>query len=316
MRLMPGMALAAVLLLHGGVNAVAATAETAGPLVVESVAAGQFLYLIEEMPCADRAGVNECPLRIVLLRNGKRLDVKTLPVAAAARGFTRETSGGFRLATGLKNEPGLRVWESGEEENYLAFSARLVRLGESRTGLLVTELYGFSHLHRAHALYAEKGGKLKVAWSFVEGGGPVFSSVRPLPGELALLFRQVQEGYAEEMPDSAVLSLLRWREGAASVTARPLPVKGRPLYLVSAGVYSSVSGARKAAAAMRGKGGVSLLVLAAKEYPQAAGKGEAVLGELFVSRTEARALRKKLRREDITLAPRIVTVTKTGKAAQ
>ncbi len=276
--------------------------ENAGK-VLETFTVGAFQYRVAVAPCVR----GTCPVTVDLLKNGRRVDRKTLPQAAATGDFERQPIDPAWTGWLSGKEPQLRVWNSGYENGYLGVLARPVRLGwpeMAHTGLLATQLSGFDHLHRDHVLYVIDRGRLKKAWSFSESGYPMSSAVFPVMTgkDHFLLFRQEWSGFpqSDEEPDWQRIYLLSWRAEGKKIDAVQLPTEEFPLYAVVAGFHPNVPSAREAAKRMKCAEGVDLRVLATEHYPQLAGNGvsngKALLGNLFFTREEARKYRDELKR--------------------
>ena len=152
------------------VFSVGTEARAVAPKVLGTFTDGPYTWLLSVDSCA--AAPEGYPLFVTLLENARPKGSVTLPMPAAVRDFAREPADQPWAVSALDAEPSLSAWGSGEEESYLGVVARLVPLGEKKQGLLVSEVGGFSHLHRAHALYAVVDGSLKELWSFDEGARP------------------------------------------------------------------------------------------------------------------------------------------------
>ncbi len=279
------------------VFSVGTEARAVAPKVLGTFTDGPYTWLLSVDSCA--AAPEGYPLFVTLLENARPKGSVTLPMPAAVRDFAREPADQPWAVSALDAEPSLSAWGSGEEESYLGVVARLVPLGEKKQGLLVSEVGGFSHLHRAHALYAVVDGSLKELWSFDEGARPQASSVRPVVvGEKSfVLFQRDLWSHDEDAPDVREVFLLGLRKNAKEIEIVRLPAPEVPLYLVSAGLYDSSPSARSAAEGLRNcPDAPGLRVLASDAYPQTAKQGTFVLGDVFLFRDDALKYREKLRR--------------------
>jgi len=270
--------------------------------VLETFAAGDFQYQIAVEPCVKKEKIElkqrtkweECPITVNLLKNGKRLDEKTLPLAAEDQKFERDST-----------DPSLLNSAGSCSNCYVGVSARLVQLDTAYAGLLVTQSSGFEWVTRDHVLYIIDEDKLKRVWSFSDswyGGHPEMSFISPLAAgtQHFLLFEETWVNFfgEEEEPDWVRSSLLEWRADRKEIVRTPLPTKEFPLYAVVAGFYPKVSSAREAAKGIEcAEGGAIVRVLATDNYltrGQTAQK--AMLGNVFFKREKAQEFQVGLKR--------------------
>lgn len=293
--------------------------------VLETFAAGAFQYQLAVAPCVRE----ECPVIVNLLKNGKRVDRKTLPQAAVeGHEFERALIRPAWSDMLFNAAPELRVWNSGYEDAYVGVLARAVPLDAARVGLLVTQLTGFDVLHRDHVLYVAEKGKLKEIWSFSDTSPPVSSAIYPVvhQGRNVLLFwkdhESYQEGYLEGriVPHSHQASLLIWRAKKKTLESVTLPTKEIPLYAAVIGFYPGAAQARQAAEKIEcpinlellhpetvdHRPFVSIFTLVTADYPQLKNEGEAFLGNVFFTREEAQQYQEGLERCTPTTDSRIV----------
>jgi hypothetical protein len=291
--------------------------------VLETYPAGAFQYQLAVEPGIIRKEAyteprKAYPMSVRLLKNGKPADKKILRQAAASPDFERQPGWDephpdpesriwrFDRLPGraAENPEKLWLWQSGHESDYVGVLARPVALGAKYPMLLVTQLAGFEHLYRNHALYRIDNGKLEKVWSFSEAGRPMYTTVSPvrIQNRPALLFWQTRWGWQADEREADVhqISLLRWQNDKAVIETTPLPTLDIPLYAVAINFYPDVAQARQAAKAMvcdieapaleRASDAYPFpgIEIYALDYPPLAREGNILLGHVFFTAEEAR----------------------------
>ena len=73
-------------------------------------------------------------------------------------------------------------FSSGDGERGTELKVRVIQLDKNLNGLLITQIFGFEHVHREHFLFVAVKNKIAKSWNAGEGaGGPVTSQVEVLP---------------------------------------------------------------------------------------------------------------------------------------
>lgn len=115
-----------------------------------------------------------CPFELRLLKDGRPHGTTVaLPWAAtAAPASQAATDPLYGAGTPLGAGAAPRVWITGEEEGQVSAAARLLRLADGTPALLVSQMGGFEHPKRHHALYLATPQGPHLAWSHDEAPGP------------------------------------------------------------------------------------------------------------------------------------------------
>jgi hypothetical protein len=224
---------------------------------------------------------------------------------APARPVAAEAAHG----TGTPLDPaawGARVWSTGQEESTITVSAHMLPLPSSAKGrqaLLVTQMAGFEHLKRRHALYVASANGPRLAWSHEEPPGPTGSWVLAPAGQWPLLLRQggLQDGGPERME----LRRLQWNAGRQVFVEKA----SRPpaaLQAVVAGRHAGVA----AAQAARQRHGDCLAGYAIVRTRQAGTAPRHALIQVAADTAEARAETRRLQACDGRLQPRTVPLAR------
>lgn len=249
--------------------------------VLQTFPADRVSFQLSLGPC-DKT---ECRLAVQLLEAGRVLHTHALPVAASTRPARSEAVNGLWGA-----DAGLQAWAIGEEQNYVATVARLVKLGSRGIGLLVTQRYGFDHLKRSHLLLAPEGQRLARLWGAEEGSGPTWSSTQVLPvppGNQPIVYWRGFFPGSDRESDRIDAEEVRWDDSSKALRVSPLPDDASPLLLTVVGEYSSVASARRARAA-KGECLADFAILSSAAYLNRPGR-RVVIGAVSATREAAQA---------------------------
>lgn len=149
----------------------------------------------------------------------------------------------------LANTAASRVWSTGEEESTVTASASAVPVEPGKPSgaraLLVTQMAGFDHPKRRHALYVASQGTLKTAWSRSEPQGPYVSQVIATPGH-APMYLSVFFSPDDDAADKVSAQRLAWDAKRQVFSEEPSLAA---VQAVVAGSYPTVRAARAARAA-------------------------------------------------------------------
>ncbi|KIV65456.1 hypothetical protein SZ55_4014 [Pseudomonas sp. FeS53a] len=115
-----------------------------------------------------------CPFELRLLKDGRPLGTTVALhwAATAAPASQAAPDPLYGAGTPLGAGAAPRVWITGEEEGQVSAAARLLRLADGTPALLVSQMGGFEHPKRHHALYLATPQGPHVAWSHDEAPGP------------------------------------------------------------------------------------------------------------------------------------------------
>lgn len=115
-----------------------------------------------------------CPFELRLLKDGRPHGTTVaLPWAATAAPASQAAPDPlYGAGTPLGAGAAPRVWITGEEEGQVSAAARLLRLADGTPALLVSQMGGFEHPKRHHALYLATPQGPHLAWSHDEAPGP------------------------------------------------------------------------------------------------------------------------------------------------
>ncbi|GKT25665.1 hypothetical protein [Acidovorax sp. SUPP3334] len=153
--------------------------------------------------------------------------------------------GGWALAPG----PAPRVWSTGEEENHVSVSARTLPLEREKPGtsraLWVTQMAGFDHPKRRHAMYVASSVRLKTAWSRSDPQGPHVSRV-VVPVHGAPVHLSMFLSPSDDVADKVSAQRLEWDGRRQVFVEKPAAAA---LHAVVAASYSTLREARAARAA-------------------------------------------------------------------
>ena len=245
-------------------------------------------------------------MQIWLRRQGKVADRFTLPVSAHTQRATRETVNSVWGA-----DAGLKAWATGVESRYVSTVGRTATVAPGKTGLLVTQNFGFEHRKRAHVFLLPNGGKLAAAWSYQEGSGPTWTSTELIPTNAKGIqdivhFRGFRDP-SEDMPERLDVMRVSWDAASAGLRETPLPDRATPLYLLSVGTYPGMADARRARLA-NGYCLGAYWVLDAARFPALPG-GKAVMGRIYKRREAADAEARSVKECLPAVAPSVLQWT-------
>ncbi|MDH0336573.1 hypothetical protein [Metapseudomonas otitidis] len=130
-----------------------------------------------------------CPFELRLLKDGRPHGTTVaLPWAATAAPASQAAPDPlYGAGTPLGAGAAPRVWITGEEEGQVSAAARLLRLADGTPALLVSQMGGFEHPKRHHALYLATPQGPQLAWSHDEAPGPNQSWVLAPTGDSPVL---------------------------------------------------------------------------------------------------------------------------------
>jgi len=130
-----------------------------------------------------------CPFELRLLKDGRPLGATVALhwAATAAPASQAAPDPLYGAGTPLGAGAAPRVWITGEEEGQVSAAARLLRLADGTPALLVSQMGGFEHPKRHHALYLATPQGPHLAWSHDEAPGPNQSWVLAPTGDSPVL---------------------------------------------------------------------------------------------------------------------------------
>ncbi|MDU9413372.1 hypothetical protein [Pseudomonas sp. zfem005] len=168
-----------------------------------------------------------CPFELRLLRGGQPVGAPAVLAwsATAAPAQPAESDPLYGTGTPLASasaQPG--VWITGEEEGQVSASARPLPLADGAQALLVTQMAGFEHPKRRHALYLATAQGPRLAWSHDETPGPNQSWVLAATGESPVLLVRYH-ATEDNAPDRLETRNLKWNgdHSALAEAATPPP---------------------------------------------------------------------------------------------
>jgi hypothetical protein len=265
--------------------------------VLETFRADRFVLDLAIAECRS----SECPIQVRLRTGGRIVDRVAVPFAAHSQRATAVTTDAhWRADTSRK------AWATGEENSYVATTARLLQLAPRTPALLVSQLAGFEHLKRNHVLIVPRAGKLVVAWKAQEGAGPTWSATEIIGSSDQ---QEIVHFYgffypAEDETESLDVVHLSWK--VARVQETPLPAPTMPLYLLDLGTHDTAMQARQARTANTCLS--PHWVLDAGRFHAGAG-GKAVIGTLYATRAAADQAARIVRQCLPGVNARVITIT-------
>ena len=273
-------ALAAQLACEGAPVSQASVAQTDRAAVLQTFPADKYSFELVIAPCRS----DECPVQVWLRQQGEVVDRFTLPVSADTQQATTEAVDSVWGA-----DVGLKAQATGVESRYVSTAGRTATVAPGKTGLLVTQNFGFEHRKRAHVFLLPSDGKLAAVWSQQEESGPTWTSTELIPNNNKGIqdivdFRGFRDP-AEDVPERLDVMRLSWDAASADLRETPLPDRATPLYLASVGTYPTMAEARRARLA-NGYCLGAYWVLDAARFPELSG-GKAVLGRIYTRREAA-----------------------------
>lgn len=232
-----------------------------------ALAAGPQRQVLESLPSGTAKGAPAyelslpactaapCPFELRLVRAGVQQGQPAALSWPASRGPAQlaQPDPLYGVGDPLSATTGLqhleRVWTTGEEEDTVTAAVRSLRLpgvqGGSRA-LLVTQMGGFEHPKRRHALYVATAQGPHLAWQYDEPQGNYQSWVLAPTGRIPVLLVRYASPQ-DDAPDQIETRSLRWNKGrqafAEQASAPPAAVQA-----VVAARYASVAAARAARA--------------------------------------------------------------------
>jgi hypothetical protein len=257
-----------------------ASAASDKPVVLQKFLADRYAFDLVIAPCRSE----ECPVQVWLRQQGKIADRFTLDVSAHTQRSQPET---VDAAWGA--DVGLTAWATGVETRYVSTVGRTATVAPGKTGVLVTQNFGFEHRKRGHVFLLPSDGKLVAAWSYQDASGPTWSKTEIVPDNTKgiqdiILFRGFRDP-AEDIPERLEVLRLTGEASGAALRETHLPDRERPLYLLQVGSYPTPAEARHARLA-NGYCLGAYWVLDAARFPGMSG-GHAILGRIYTRREAA-----------------------------
>lgn len=168
-----------------------------------------------------------CPFELRLLKDGRPLGATVALhwAATAAPASQAAPDPLYGAGTPLGAGAAPRVWITGEEEGQVSAAARLLRLADGTPALLVSQMGGFEHPKRHHALYLATPQGPHLAWSHDEAPGPNQSWVLAPTGDSPVLLVH-EHAAAIDAADRLETRNLTWhpdRTVFTEATAPPSP---------------------------------------------------------------------------------------------
>ncbi|OEC40503.1 hypothetical protein A7D27_15830 [Pseudomonas sp. 1D4] len=165
-----------------------------------------------------------CPFELRLLQDGRRHGTTlALPWAAtAAPASLAAPDPLYGAGTPLGADAAPRVWITGEEEGQVSAAARLLRLADGTPALLVSQMGGFEHPKRHHALYLATPQGPHLAWSHDEAPGPNQSWVLAPTGDGPVLLVH-EHAAAIDTADRLETRRLTWHPDRTAFTEAMAP---------------------------------------------------------------------------------------------
>ncbi|WP_239009421.1 hypothetical protein [Delftia lacustris] len=230
-------------------------------------AAGLQRQVLESLPSGTAKGApayelslpactaSACPFELRLVRAGMEQGKPAALAWPASRGQAKLAPSDPLYGVGdplSEAAQRARVWTTGEEEGTVTAAARTLRLPGVQGGaraLLVTQMGGFDHPKRRHALYVATAQGPHLAWQYEEPPGSYQSWVLAPTGRIPVLLVRY-DSPQDDAPDQIETRSLRWNAGrqafAEQASAPPAAVQA-----VVAARYAGVAAARAARAAGR-----------------------------------------------------------------
>ncbi|WP_165674283.1 hypothetical protein [Metapseudomonas otitidis] len=165
-----------------------------------------------------------CPFELRLLKDGRPLGTTVALhwAATAAPASQAAADPLYGAGTPLGADTAPRVWITGEEEGQVSAAARLLRLADGTPALLVSQMGGFEHPKRHHALYLATPQGPHLAWSHDEAPGPNQSWVLAPTGDGPVLLVQ-EHAAAIDAADSLETRSLTWHPDRTAFTEAMAP---------------------------------------------------------------------------------------------
>jgi len=246
---------------------------------------------------------SECPIEVRLRRDRRVIDRVTLPFSASSQRASAEAANWLSGA-----DAGRKAWAIGEENNYVATAAGLLRIAPHTPALLVSQLAGFEHLKRNHLLLVPRAGKLVAAWKAEEGAGPTWSATQIVgsPDRQEIVYFNGFFDPTEDAVERLDVVRLNWSSAAARIRATTLPTRTTPLYLLDLGIHDTAEQARQTRAENNCLS--SLWILDAGRF-RAGADGKALIGTLYATRAAADQAARSVRRCLPGAHARVIAIT-------
>jgi len=270
------------------------TGDTKARILQRFAVAPYEFYLVIDACRADPDDpqYRPCPLQIELRASGRLLDRYPLAVPSPAAEIVRHAAGPWGA------EFGRNVWASSglSDNSALSTAARIVLMSRGVRGLLVSQQFGFEHLHQYHVLLLPQRNQLLAAW-VVDDQFTYASAARTdaVPSStLGFVRVQFNFGVYLEPPgaDRVEMWQVLWNETLQRVEEVPLPRPGLPLYLVTGGAFASAAAATTASREML-RCQHDLRSVDPRNHP-GLGLDTIALGEWYVHRSQAKAAARAL----------------------
>jgi hypothetical protein len=158
---------------------------------------------------AERCDSNGCNMVAKFVSTKGVASTVELPWDASDSMFTIEPTGGSWGAVDSLAPANVDVaWTSGDEDRYLGTAMRLVKLPGNTVGIIVDQRGGFDTIVHAHVLMTVQGTKLVEAKRWVSVGGPFWSAVSVVNGEV--LHHEVMFASERGKPDQSTVTSYKW----------------------------------------------------------------------------------------------------------
>jgi len=205
---------------------------TASGELLSSFAVPPHEFHLIAAPCTESA----CPLLVQLYQEQRLLD--TYPLEHGAPGQISSEKEDWATDLGLKS------WSAYDPEGFLvATTARVAQLAPGVSGLLVSQRFGTEHMELDHVLLLARQGKLVPMWKLQPPQASEISvsaaSLAP-QGRPGFVVTKLTERHETGLQNTITASHAVWNATSQTVELQDLPKRDFPLYVLSAGVYSSM----------------------------------------------------------------------------
>lgn len=140
-------------------------------------------------------------------------------------------------------------YSSGEEEAGTELRITSLKLSKDLRGLLITQIFGFDHVHREHFLFAVVDNKLKKVWGGNEGaGGPVSNNtdVFKIDDTTDGFYFQKASYFSDaELPDAWNIQFFKWNAETKKLEEIKNANQRPTVWAVIAGSFTSVKDAHE-----------------------------------------------------------------------
>ena len=195
------------------------------------------------------------------------------------------------------------VWTTGEEEGTVTAAARTLRLPGVQGGaraLLVTQMGGFDHPKRRHALYVATAQGPHLAWQYEEPPGSYQSWVLAPTGRIPVLLVRY-DSPQDDAPDQIETRSLRWNAGRQAFAEQA----SAPPAAVQAVVAARYAGVAARACSARAAGRLPGRLCRGAHAPRRAAPHHALV-QVAADMAQAHAESLRLRACSARLQPRAV----------